>query len=52
MTVPIKELENLIATKEKELSITPMFLEEERNNLRMEIASYKTDLQRLAVLRE
>lgn len=50
--MPIKELKRIIGTKEKELSITPMFLEEERNNLKMEIAAYKMDLKRLVVLRE
>lgn len=50
--IVIDTLEKLITDRLDQLNNTPVFLEEERNNLEMEIESYKRHLQKMREVQE
>ena len=50
--IAIDTFEKLITDRLEQLSNTPVFLEEERENLEMEIESYKRHLRKIREVRE
>ncbi len=50
--IAIDVLEKLITDRMEQLNNTPVFLEEERENLEMEIGSYKRHLRKIREVQE
>lgn len=50
--IAIDTLEKLITDRLEQLNNTPVFLEEERENLEMEIESYKRHLRKIREVQE